>query len=82
VKFAEAVGVGAANPREAHQPVSDVTAEYQLRGLEPPPLNEIPEWPTLRAAIDQAREQMSQEQMDEVGEEIIAGYAQVKEGEH
>ena len=62
--------------------VTDVYAEYELRGLEPPPLDTVPGWQVITAAASGAANNMSQELKDEIGRDVLSAYRSIKKERH
>ena len=59
--------------------MTDVYAEYELRGLEPLALEHMPAWSVIKAAVGQALKVMSEERVTEIGREVFNAARGVEE---
>jgi hypothetical protein len=59
--------------------VADVYAEYELRGLEPSALENMPAWSVILAAIDKAVKALSEKRITQIGREVFDAARRVKE---
>jgi hypothetical protein len=59
--------------------VADVYAEYELRGLEPLALENIPAWSVILAAIDKAVKALSEKHITQIGREVFDAARRVEE---
>lgn len=66
----EAIEQWARDVNGAQTKVAAILAEYELRGLEPPPLETVPGWQLITAAALGAVNNMSQELKDEIGRDV------------
>jgi hypothetical protein len=80
-KLKEAVAHWATHLREGNL-VSDVMAEYELRGIIAPSPDSIPGWSAIMVAVERSVEQMTEEQMKEIATDLHADAEGIKKGQH
>jgi hypothetical protein len=83
-KYVEAMRTWALDPSDTSRsfPVSDVVAEYELRGSSVPRDLAAAEWEMLTSAAERAAEAMSDKRKEEIGLGLFIEWANAKKEQH
>jgi hypothetical protein len=83
-EYVEIMRAWAATPTDptCRSQISDVTAEYELRRLQPPGDLVSAEWDIIKAAVSRVVEGMSEETKEEIVLDMYTEYEKVKKDQH